>query len=72
MLKANSIYILKWRNSVTADVNQIFTKDIAPATNIKQEMVNIKNRIGALLNLANGIRPDITFAVNTVAKFTKW
>lgn len=58
--------------STPADPNQKLTKDMGPKTADQlQEMSTVpyQEAVGGLLYIAQGTRPDIAYAVNTVSKF---
>lgn len=54
------------------DPNQRLTKDMSPKTSEElEEMFNVpyQNAVGGLLYIAQGTRPDIAYAVNSVSRF---
>lgn len=54
------------------DVNQKLTKEMSPknhAERLEMEKIPYQEAVGSLLYLAQGTRPDITFAVNSVSRF---
>lgn len=58
--------------STPADPNQKLTTEMTPKTSDEiNEMSKIpyQEAVGGLLYIAQGTRPDIAFAVNTVSKF---
>lgn len=58
--------------STPADPNQKLTKDMCPKSEKEmEEMASIPyhEAVGGLLYIAQGTRPDIAYAVNTVSKF---
>lgn len=55
-----------------ADPNQKLTKDMSPKNSVElEEMSTVPYReaVGGLLYIAQGTRPDISYAVNVVSKF---
>jgi len=59
--------------STPADPNQKLTKDMAPKTADEQNEMSVvpyQEAVGGLLYIAQGTRPDIAYAVNSVSKFS--
>jgi hypothetical protein len=60
--------------STPTDPNQKLCRDMAPKTSDEmEEMSNVpyQEAVGSLLYIAQGTRPDIAYAVNTVSKFNQ-